>query len=61
VAVVAARPGTAPTAEALVAEAAEHVARYKLPKAVVFVDDVPRSPSGKPDYAAARLLAGDEP
>ncbi len=60
VAVVAARPGTAPTAEALVAEAAEHVARYKLPKAVVFVDDVPRSPSGKPDYAAARLLAGDE-
>jgi fatty-acyl-CoA synthase len=61
VAVVAARPGTAPTAEALVAEAAEHVARYKLPKAVVFVDDVPRSPSGKPDYAAARLLVGDEP
>ena len=60
VAVVAARPGTTPTAEALVAEAAEHVARYKLPKAVVFVDDVPRSPSGKPDYAAARLLAGDE-
>ncbi len=60
VAVVAARPGTAPTAEALVAEAAEHVARYKLPKAVVFVDHVPRSPSGKPDYAAARLLATDE-
>jgi len=61
VAVVAARPGTTPTAEALVAEAAEHVARYKLPKAVVFVADVPRSPSGKPDYAAARLLATDAP
>ena len=61
VAVVAARPGTTPTAEALVAEAAEHVARYKLPTAVVFVADVPRSPSGKPDYAAARLLATDAP
>jgi fatty-acyl-CoA synthase len=61
VAVVAPRPGTAPTAEALVSEAAEHVARYKLPKAVVFVGDVPRSPSGKPDYAAARLLVADAP
>ena len=29
---------------------AEHVARYKLPKAVVRVPVVERSPSGKPDY-----------
>jgi acyl-CoA synthetase (AMP-forming)/AMP-acid ligase II len=40
----------------IVAHAARHVARYKLPKAVVFVPLVERSPSGKADYrwAAAR-------
>jgi acyl-CoA synthetase (AMP-forming)/AMP-acid ligase II len=37
--------------------AAEHVARYKLPKAVVRVPTVLRSPSGKPDYRWARELA----
>ena len=36
--------------------AGRHVARYKLPKAFVFTAPVPRSPSGKPDYAAAKAL-----
>jgi fatty-acyl-CoA synthase len=41
----------------LVGMAAEHVARYKLPKAIVRVDHVERSASGKPDYAWARAVA----
>jgi fatty-acyl-CoA synthase len=50
VAVVQLRPGADPTDDDLRATAAEHVARYKLPKAVVRVPVVERSPSGKPDY-----------
>jgi len=50
VAVVQLRPDTDPTDDDLRATAAEHVARYKLPKAVVRVPVVERSPSGKPDY-----------
>ncbi|HVX23227.1 MAG TPA: acyl-CoA synthetase [Acidimicrobiales bacterium] len=57
VAVVQLRDGAAATAEDIVAEAAVHVARYKLPKAVVFVDRVQRSPSGKADYRWAREQA----
>jgi fatty-acyl-CoA synthase len=41
----------------LVAEAARHIARYKLPKAIVRVDHVVRSPSGKPDYHWAAGVA----
>ena len=39
--------------------AAQHLARYKLPKTTVLVDEMVRSPSGKPDYrwAKARALA----
>ena len=35
----------------------EHLARYKLPKAFVFVDHVVRSPAGKADYRWAREQA----
>jgi fatty-acyl-CoA synthase len=42
---------------ALRAATSEHLARYKLPKAVVVVDEVQRSASGKPDYAWAREVA----
>ncbi len=36
-----------------------HLARYKLPKDVVFVAEVQRSPTGKPDYRwAAEVAAG---
>jgi acyl-CoA synthetase (AMP-forming)/AMP-acid ligase II len=38
----------------LLAEAARHLARYKLPKVVVLRDRIERSPSGKPDYVWAR-------
>jgi len=38
----------------LVAHAAETVARYKLPKAVVFCTEIVRSPAGKADYRWAQ-------
>jgi fatty-acyl-CoA synthase len=40
--------------EELRAAAAHHIARYKLPRAVVRVDRVVRAPSGKADYRWAR-------
>ena len=57
VAVVQLRPDRNPSDEDLRATAAEHVARYKLPKAVVRVPVVERSPSGKPDYRWAAGVA----
>ncbi len=41
----------------LLEEAARHVARYKLPKAILRVDQVHRSPSGKADYRWAAEVA----
>jgi len=35
----------------------EHLAGFKVPRAVVFVDDTVRSPSGKPDYRWAKQTA----
>jgi acyl-CoA synthetase (AMP-forming)/AMP-acid ligase II len=57
VAVVQARPGTSPTLESLQAHAREHLAPYKLPREVVFVPAITRSPSGKPDYRWAKATA----
>ncbi|MCU1498688.1 MAG: AMP-dependent synthetase and ligase [Acidimicrobiales bacterium] len=54
VAVVAVRDGATVDLEGLRATAAAHLARYKLPKAVVFRPAISRSPSGKPDYGWAR-------
>ncbi len=57
VAVVRMRNGCAADQASLLAEAERHIARYKLPKAFVFVDDVVRSPSGKADYRWAKQIA----
>lgn len=54
VAVIAVRPGPEPTLEDLRETAGRHLARYKLPKAVIVRPAVARSPSGKPDYGWAR-------
>jgi acyl-CoA synthetase (AMP-forming)/AMP-acid ligase II len=54
VAIVALRAGSTATDEELLAEAARHVARYKLPKAIVRRATVARSPSGKADYRWAK-------
>ena len=56
-AVVQARPGETPVADELLELAAQHLARYKLPRAVLFVDEMVRSPSGKADYRWAKRLA----
>jgi fatty-acyl-CoA synthase len=37
-----------------VAHAGGHIARYKLPKDVLFLDAIQRSPSGKADYRWAK-------
>ena len=58
VAVVAVRHDAAVSLEDLRAVAAPHLARYKLPKDLVLRPAISRSPSGKPDYAWARLQVG---
>jgi fatty-acyl-CoA synthase len=57
VAIVQLRAGAAATEAELTAEAAKHLARYKLPKAFVFRERIERSPSGKADYRWAKEQA----
>jgi acyl-CoA synthetase (AMP-forming)/AMP-acid ligase II len=57
VAVVQSRAGTDPSLDALQEHARAHLARYKVPRDVVFVDAITRSPSGKPDYRWAKATA----
>jgi acyl-CoA synthetase (AMP-forming)/AMP-acid ligase II len=57
VAVVALAEAAEASADELVAHAAKSLARYKLPKAVVFRPVIERSPSGKADYRWAREQA----
>ncbi len=52
-AVVAPTPGSAPTLDELVDHCRGQLAGYKLPKRLVLVDRVERSPSGKADYVWA--------
>jgi acyl-CoA synthetase (AMP-forming)/AMP-acid ligase II len=59
VAVVEPRDGQQPTLEDVTAEARRHVAGYKVPRGVVLVEHIVRSPSGKPDYRWARRVAQD--
>ncbi len=57
VAVVALVAGATADAEALIAHAGTSLARYKLPKAVVFRPAIERSPAGKADYRWAKEQA----
>jgi fatty-acyl-CoA synthase len=41
------------------AAASEHIARYKLPKEIRYVDEIVRSPSGKADYRWAKQVAAE--
>ena len=54
VAVVRMKEGCPADEAALLSVAERHVARYKLPKAFVFVPEILRSPSGKADYRWAK-------
>jgi acyl-CoA synthetase (AMP-forming)/AMP-acid ligase II len=56
-AIVQARAGEVPPEQELIEFCAHHLARYKLPKAVLYVDEMVRSPSGKADYRWAAKLA----
>ncbi|GAA4370080.1 acyl-CoA synthetase [Nocardioides caricicola] len=57
VAVVQLDEGSTATDEELLDEARRHIAGYKLPKAIVRVPRVERSPSGKADYRWAKAQA----
>ncbi len=56
-AVVALRAGMHAGPDELRDAAARELARYKLPRAIVFVDQVQRAPTGKPDYKWAKQVA----
>jgi acyl-CoA synthetase (AMP-forming)/AMP-acid ligase II len=56
-AVVQARPGTTPALDDLAEHVRGQLASYKVPRELVLVDQIVRSPSGKPDYRWARATA----
>jgi acyl-CoA synthetase (AMP-forming)/AMP-acid ligase II len=58
-AVVKARAGAAPTVEELAEHARASIAGYKVPRGVVLVEEIVRSPSGKADYRWAKSTAVD--
>ena len=57
VALVQGRDDARPSLADLDAHVREHLAGYKTPRAVVAVDEIVRSPSGKPDYRWAKMTA----
>jgi acyl-CoA synthetase (AMP-forming)/AMP-acid ligase II len=56
-AIVTLRPGSQATADELREAASRDLARYKLPKDIVFVERITRSASGKADYRWAKQTA----
>jgi fatty-acyl-CoA synthase len=57
VAVASLQPDGSADEASIMDAAADHIARYKLPKQVVIVDHVQRAPNGKADYPWAREVA----
>jgi acyl-CoA synthetase (AMP-forming)/AMP-acid ligase II len=57
VAVAAAAPGATPTLDALREHGRTSLAGYKLPRELILVDTVERTPAGKADYKWARATA----
>lgn len=55
-AVVRGAPGRTVSLEVLTGHCRAHLARFKVPRRVVVVEELPRSPAGKPDYRRAREL-----
>ncbi|MEE8508903.1 MAG: acyl-CoA synthetase [Myxococcota bacterium] len=51
------RSGETPDEDEIVQVAGRHIAGYKLPKRIVYVDQITRAPSGKADYRWARGAA----
>jgi 3-oxocholest-4-en-26-oate---CoA ligase len=59
-AVVQPAPGASPTLEEIDAHCRDHIAGYKVPRHLTIVNEVVRSPSGKPDYPWAQRVARDD-
>jgi acyl-CoA synthetase (AMP-forming)/AMP-acid ligase II len=57
----ATNPAAPPTLAQIQEQCRPHLAGYKLPRALVIVDHVERSPAGKPDYRWAAVVAGSPP
>ncbi len=60
-AVVQARVGTRPTLADLDAFVRDEIAGYKVPRSLWLVDEVKRSPAGKPDYRWAKDTTEERP
>jgi acyl-CoA synthetase (AMP-forming)/AMP-acid ligase II len=56
-ALVQPRAGAVPSLDELQAHCRERLAGYKLPRRLVLIDSIPRTPVGKPDYRVARTTA----
>jgi len=56
-AVVQPRPGTMPSLEGIQEQCRKKIAGYKIPRQLHLVDEVERSPTGKPDYRWAKAIA----
>ncbi len=56
-AVVQPREGEEPTLDELVEHCRTKIAGYKVPRHLILVDEMPRHPSGKPDYRRVRAVA----
>ena len=52
------REGRQASAGQLIDDCGKHLARYKLPKDILFLDEIVRSPSGKADYRWAKAQLG---
>lgn len=57
IALIAARPGTDPEHATIDAHVRERIAGYKVPRDLLFVDEIVRSPAGKPDYRWGKAIA----
>jgi acyl-CoA synthetase (AMP-forming)/AMP-acid ligase II len=58
VALVELSPGATASEDEIIEHAGQSIARYKLPKAVLFLGHIQRSPSGKADYRWAKAQVG---
>jgi fatty-acyl-CoA synthase len=59
-AIVVPRQGAEPTAEGLLGSLSSRIARYKIPKSVVFAEEIPRNATGKILRKRLRDLYGTE-
>ncbi len=58
-AVVSARAGAALSLEDIQNHCRQHISGYKVPRELHVIDEIPRAPSGKPDYKTAQNYALD--